>query len=113
VQKFFSLVIGVPLAILLVLFALANRNWVLLSLDPFAPETPALSVSLPLFVVVFLALMLGVILGGVADWLRQGRYRREVRSRRVEIRRLEAEKQELAARAPIEPSGAGLPALRR
>ncbi len=95
VKKIVSAVIGIPIAVLLILFAVANREPVTLSLDPFAPDTPALAVSMPLFVLVILALMLGVIVGGVADWLRQGRYRKEARSRRAEVRRLEAERERL------------------
>lgn len=108
-RKVFSAFIGVPVAIVLILFALANRNAVQVSLDPFAPETPALSVSLPLFVIVFLALMAGVVLGGVADWLRQGRYRREARLRREEVRRLEAERDYRVAQTSQQSR---LPALR-
>jgi uncharacterized integral membrane protein len=109
-RKFLSLLIGVPLAIILVLFAVANRAPVLLSLDPFAPDAPALALQLPLFVIVFLALMAGVVVGGVADWLRQGRYRHEARIRRSEVRRLEAETERLKTTTPVGP---GLPALRR
>ncbi|GGE32610.1 hypothetical protein GCM10007276_07390 [Agaricicola taiwanensis] len=111
-HRIITLLIGLPAAALLILFALANRGWVTVSLDPFAPETPALSFSLPLFVLLLLTLMAGVVLGGVAGWLQQGRYRREVRHRRQEIRKLEAEKQNLAAQAHA-GAGAGVPALRR
>ncbi len=109
-RKILSVLIGLPIAILLVLFAVANRGPVVLSLDPFAAQNPAIAFELPLFLVVFLALMSGVLVGGVADWLRQGRYRREARARRSEVRRLEAEKERQRA-APA--SGNPLPTLRR
>jgi uncharacterized integral membrane protein len=116
VRRFLSALVAIPVAIVLVLFAVANRAPVVLSLDPFAPEAPALAFQLPLFVVVFLALMAGVVVGGVADWLRQGRYRQEARARRSEVRRLEAERERMKAVAPSGahlPTVTGLPAIRR
>ena len=65
-----------PLAIVLIAFAVANRQWVNLSLDPFSSEPPALAISLPLFLVVLLVLILGVIVGGIAAWLGQRRWRK-------------------------------------
>ncbi|TCT00551.1 lipopolysaccharide assembly protein LapA domain-containing protein [Aquabacter spiritensis] len=81
--RILSLIIGIPLAILVVALAVANRRPVTLSFDPFNPDTTALAVSLPLFGVIFAALILGVVLGGAAAWLRQGRYRREARRART------------------------------
>ena len=82
--------VGVPLALLLVLFAVSNRQSVTIAFDPFAPETPALAVSLPLYAVVLLSLMAGVLVGGVASWMRQGRWRKEAKTRRTEAARLES-----------------------
>jgi uncharacterized integral membrane protein len=72
----------VPIAILLVLFSVANRGPVTLSLDPFSREAPALAVSLPLFVVLMLALALGVVIGGTAAGI--GRLRWRIRARQAE-----------------------------
>ncbi|QRG08361.1 DUF1049 domain-containing protein [Xanthobacter dioxanivorans] len=77
-----SILIGLPLSILAVALAVANRKAVTLSLDPFSPDAPALAVTLPLFAVVFGALILGVVAGGTVTWLRQGRFRREARRAR-------------------------------
>lgn len=83
-RRFLSLLIGIPACILVVALAVANRKMVTLSLDPFNPETPALALSAPLFAVVFAALIVGVIIGGLVAWMGQGRFRREARrSRRV------------------------------
>jgi uncharacterized integral membrane protein len=103
--------IGVPLALLLVLFAVANRQDVTLGFDPFAPETPALSVTLPLFAVILASVMLGVLVGGVASWLRQGKWRKEARRKRVEVTRLEAETER--ARHEAAASRIALPAPQR
>jgi uncharacterized integral membrane protein len=65
----------VPIAILLVLFSVANRGPVTLSLDPFSREAPALAISLPLFVVLMLAVVLGVVIGGTAAGIGRLRWR--------------------------------------
>lgn len=80
----------VPLAVLLVALALANRQTVTLSFDPFADE-PTLTVRSPLFLVVLTALAVGVIIGGVTTWLRQGRWRRAARRAEVLVHTLRAE----------------------
>ncbi len=77
-------VIFVPLAILLVTLAVANRALVPFTIDPFQPGNPALTLSLPFFVWLFAALGLGVVIGGCATWLRQGHYRRLARVRERE-----------------------------
>ncbi|HEY0293533.1 MAG TPA: LapA family protein [Hansschlegelia sp.] len=100
--------IGVPLAIIIVLFAVANRQKVVVGFDPFAPDAPALSVNLPLFAVILVSLMAGVVIGGVASWLRQGKWRKEAKRRRVEASRLEAEKD--AARREVALSRVALSA---
>lgn len=78
-----------PFAFLLVLFALANRQPVTVGLDPFGLDTPWLPVfSVPLFAVIYVVLLIGVILGGTATWLTQGRQRRERRQFRKQAERL-------------------------
>ena len=62
-------VIGVPAAVVAVVVAVANRQSVIFSLDPFAQTSPALALRLPLFVLVFVVLGLGVVLGGLASLL--------------------------------------------
>ena len=100
-RKILTALVLVPVAALLLIFAVANRTPVVLSLDPFSPGAPAWSIQLPLFVVILAAVGVGVVIGGVADWFSQGRYRREARHQRHEVRRLEQEAQVLRrAQAP-------------
>lgn len=84
-------VILVPLAIVIVAFAVANRQNVTVSLDPFNPDVPAASLTEPLFVVLLGALILGVIVGGIASRLRQARWRRAARRLEREVYNLRAE----------------------
>src|SRR5437762_185729 len=63
-RTFLKSLILVPIGVVLILFAVANRQWTAVSLDPFSPESPALAIHLPLFLAILLALMVGVIVGG-------------------------------------------------
>lgn len=94
-RKLLTAVVVLPVAAILLIFALANRTPVTLSLDPFSPGDPAFSVDLPLFLIIILALMVGVVIGSVADWISQARWRREARHSRSEVRRLEQEAADL------------------
>jgi uncharacterized integral membrane protein len=79
----------VPLSVLLVLFALANRQTVQVGLDPFGTESIWLpTFDVPLFGVIYAMLLVGVLLGGLAVWFTQGRHRRERRQYRREADRL-------------------------
>lgn len=46
-RRILSLLVAFPLGAALVAIAVSNRHPVQLILDPFRPETPALSVELP------------------------------------------------------------------
>ncbi|MCB1500577.1 MAG: DUF1049 domain-containing protein [Bauldia sp.] len=102
-RRFITLLILVPLAVIVVFFSVANRQSVTVSLDPFHDGTPALSFAAPLFVLMFGAIVIGLLLGGVAAWTRQGRWRRAAR-------RAEREAEQLRADAAARP--AALPAAR-
>lgn len=69
----------VPLAIVILLFAGANRQPVTVSFDPFNAAQPAFALTVPLFVLIFILVLLGVLLGGTAAWMRQSRHRRAAR----------------------------------
>ncbi|HVI27851.1 LapA family protein [Hansschlegelia sp.] len=110
-RRFLAGLIGIPLALVIVLFAVANRQAVVVGFDPFSPDAPVLSVTLPLFAVILISLMIGVLVGGVASWSRQGKWRREARRRRSEVSRLENERE--AARREASMARAALPAPQR
>jgi uncharacterized integral membrane protein len=81
-RKIVAALILVPLAIVIIAFAVANRQGVTVSFDPFGANPPAAALTLPLFALVIVLLILGVMIGGVAAWLRQSWWRR--RARRLE-----------------------------
>ncbi len=103
-RKIAAAVVLVPLALVLVAFAVANRQDVTVSLDPFSGDVPAASLTEPLFVILLLALIVGVVVGGIATWLRQARWRRAARrfEREAAILRSEVE---AYRRAPGEAGG--------
>jgi uncharacterized integral membrane protein len=110
-KTFLKAIVLVPLALALMLFAIANRQAVKLSLDPIAPESPLLSLELPLYAIVMAALILGVVIGGLASWLVQGKHRKGERIYRKEASRLREEAETLRASVP-QASLATLPARR-
>ncbi len=57
-------IVGIPVALAAIWIALANRQAVELSLDPFSQTAPALAVQMPLYLLLFLAILAGVLLGG-------------------------------------------------
>jgi uncharacterized integral membrane protein len=87
-RKAIAALILVPLAIVIIALAMANRQIVTVSLDPFNSSPPAATVSVPLFVLIIVLLIIGVVLGGAASWLGQGRWRRTARRHEREAAKL-------------------------
>jgi uncharacterized integral membrane protein len=107
IRKLVIALVLVPLAIVLVMFAVANRQIVTVSFDPFSATQPALSFTMPLFVLIFALTIIGVVIGGTAAWLRQGKWRRAARVLEDDLRGLRREIEALNARlgsAPIAPA---------
>ncbi|MFC3568562.1 LapA family protein [Paracoccus simplex] len=129
--RIFFLVI---LAIVLILLAVANRDLVTVSLLPeaFAPFAGGQwSLTMPAFVALFLAMVFGVLVGLVWEWLRESHLRAESNRRAQHLADLQREVghlrkthaaprdevlailDEAPARKPaVQPAGANLPATR-
>lgn len=95
-RRIVLLLVAFPAAALLITLAIANRHSVRLVLDPFRPDAPVLSMVLPFYAYLFAALFVGILLGGTAVWLGQGRWRRTARNRAQEAMRWQAEADRLA-----------------
>lgn len=102
-NRILLVVIIVPIAVVLIALAVANRMPVAFTLDPFNPGNPGLTLQLPLFVMLFLALGVGLLLGSFATWWKQGRYRKEARAKAREVQSL---MQEISQRKPAPPAPA-------
>jgi uncharacterized integral membrane protein len=97
VKRFFSWVIGLPATILLIGFAVANRNWVEVSLDPFDRTNPSIYLHLPLWAVLVIGIFVGLVMGWIAAWINQGRWRRHARELRHDNERLRVENSRMQA----------------
>src|SRR5881227_140170 len=98
-RKFFKALVLIPLGLLFVVFAVANRHLVTVSFDPFNSTDPSLALTLPLFVVLIVVAIAGVVAGGMATWFRQRHWRRAARQHEADARRARAETADLRAAA--------------
>ena len=104
-RKFLTALIVIPLGLILVAFAVANRHFVTVSFDPFISEDPSLSVTLPLFLLLILAGALGVLAGGCAVWFGQRHWRRAARRNDADARAARLELADLRAQAAAAKPG--------
>src|ERR1019366_1528541 len=81
-RKFFTALVLIPLGLLFVVFAVANRHLVTVSFDPFNSSDLSVGFTLPLFVVIIAVAIAGVVAGGSATWFRQRHWRRACPRRR-------------------------------
>lgn len=98
-RRLLFIFISVPLAIVLVMLSVANRQPVRFSLDPFNAENPALAVEWPFFTYFFAALIVGLVAGSAITWWRQGVYRRNARETRAEAMKWQREAEDHRKRA--------------
>src|SRR5215475_5176559 len=109
-RRIVSLVIVVPLAVAIIAFAVANRQPVTVSFDPFSSTSPAYAATLPLFAVIFMVLILGVLIGGIAAWAGQTKWRRAARKLDTDVRALHEELAAIRRRfAPEAPPVSPMP----
>src|SRR5712691_7643542 len=102
-RKLVTALILVPLAIVFATFAVANRQTVVISFDPFDQVHPAFALALPLFALILALVIGGVVIGGAAAWLRQSKWRRAARLADAQARELRTELDRLKRRmAPTE-----------
>ncbi len=88
-MKLVHWLVTAPLALLLVVFAVSNRESVTVTLWPLPVVLDA-----PLYLVVLLVLLIGFLVGQLVAWINGRHWRREARRR---ARRIEALERELAA----------------
>ncbi|MBP2235853.1 putative integral membrane protein [Sinorhizobium kostiense] len=94
-KRIINILVFVPLGVILIILSVANRQTATLALNPFDPADSVLSVSAPFFVFLFLAVIVGLVLGAGVTWFAQGRHRRRARNEANEALKWhrEAEKQ--------------------
>ena len=112
-KRFLKFLFFAPLAILLILISVANRSQVTLSLDPLNANNPAISYDLPLFVVVFLAFLIGLVVGGLMIWASQGRHCRALREKDFEVNIMKRQQKNQIVESPVQEIAPGLPVVSR
>lgn len=115
-KRLIALVFLAPIGIILIVLAVTNRHPVTIGVPPYVGETPFLSFSVPVFVLVFAAVLAGIFLGGFGTWVSQGKHRKLARSRKVDASKwqFEADKEkkradELAQKVAATDTAASLP----
>jgi hypothetical protein len=112
-RKLILALVVVPLGVVLIALAVVNRKSAVLILDPFGDTEPNLSLEAPFFLFLLGAFTIGLLVGGIASWFNQGKWRRTAREGLREARdwRRQADRleKELGANDPASHS-AQLPA---
>lgn len=85
-RKLILALVVVPLGVVLIALAVVNRSPATLILDPFGGTEPNLTLEAPFFLFLIGAFAIGLIVGGVASWLNQGKWRRTAREEAREAR---------------------------
>ena len=98
IRRIVTALILLPLAIVVISVAVANRQSVVVSFDPFDQAHPALTRALPLYLLMLMILIGGVLLGGSAAWIKQAKWRRAARVADAQRRELRGEVDRLRRR---------------
>jgi hypothetical protein len=88
IRKIVTVLILVPLTVVIVMFAVANRQIITVSFDPFDSVQPAFAPKMPLFLLIFVLVGVGVVIGGIAAWLKQHKWRARARRAEADLRAL-------------------------
>lgn len=108
-KKFLKALIIIPISLVLIALAVGNRHVVRLALDPFTPDNPVIALDAPFFVYLFAALLIGILLGGIAAWMGQSKWRKAARQRSQEAIEWRKEAERLSRELTRRPTDA-LPA---
>jgi uncharacterized integral membrane protein len=95
-RRFVLFLVAIPAAIVFITLAVINRHGVRLVLDPFRPDEPVISLVLPFYVYLIGMLLIGIVIGGLATWMTQARWRRTARRRTADAVRWQAEADRLS-----------------
>ena len=76
IRRLLKAIVMIPAFAVLVSWAIVNHRPVTVSFNLLDSSDPDLAVTVPLYLVGFTVLIAGVVLGGFAAWLNQGKRRR-------------------------------------
>ncbi len=103
-MKHLSWIVTIPVTLVVVVFALANRHEATLRFWPFP-----WSADLPISVIVLCCLLVGFLLGAALAWLSGGPRRRRARQTADRARELARQVAELKREAAAKPARAAIP----
>jgi len=103
-RRAIKLLLLVPVVVIIIALSVANRGSVNLSIDPFGGSDPEFSFSVPLYWLLFAAGGMGVLIGGIATWTRQSKWRRAARLEHAEVDRIKREREQERTQAIPLPS---------
>jgi uncharacterized integral membrane protein len=109
-RKILNAIVIVPLALILLAFAVANRRFVVVSFNPFDSDDLSMALTLPLFIIMIGAAIVGVIVGSCATWFGQRHWRRAARRHEAEAQDARQQLADLRLKLapPIVPGRAGM-----
>ena len=102
-RRFLILFVVVPLAVIVVVLSVANRAPVTLQLDPLG-DPPLWSLTMPLYRLIFAIFGLGALMGGIAAWIRQSKWRQMARTERAKALQMRQELERLRHKTAAAPS---------
>ena len=94
-MKLIHWLVTLPLAVIIVLFAVSNRDGVVVTFWPIP-----VAIEAPLYLVVLLALVFGFLAGELVAWINGRHHRRHARRRARRIEELERELGATQAKLP-------------
>ena len=100
-RKIVAAFVLIPLALIIIMFAVANREIITVTFDPFDAKNPAFALTMPLFMLIFVLVGAGVLIGGVAAWLKQHKWRARARRAEAEARHLREQIDAQRSRPPL------------
>lgn len=98
-KRFFQFIIFAPVAVVLIALSVANRQTITLSLDPFSKTEPWLEVNVPAYWLIFGGLIIGIVIGGMVSWIKQGKFRKEAREQRYQAAKARHEAKKIKQQA--------------
>jgi uncharacterized integral membrane protein len=104
-KTFLKWLLLAPIGLLIAAFAVMNRQNVPVVLDPFGNDIPGMNFQAPLFFVMFLCGIIGVVAGSFVTWVGQGKHRRAAREAKAEAARLRALAPPPASLYALPPTG--------
>jgi uncharacterized integral membrane protein len=107
-RKIINALVIIPVALVLLAFAVANRRFVVVSFNPFDSDDVSTALMLPLFIVIIASAIMGVIVGGCVTWFGQRHWRRAARRNEADAADARLQLADLRLRlAPVAPVRSG------